>query len=40
MAKDAILCVIEAAQKSGEPVPYDLASASEPIWQECLSVTA
>ena len=40
MAKDAILCVIESAQQNGEPIPTDPTSASEPIRQESLSVTA
>ena len=40
MAKDAILCVIEASQKSGEPIPTEPVSASEPIRQERVRVTA
>ncbi len=40
MAKDAILCVIEASQKSGDPIPTDPESASEPVRQERVSVTA
>ncbi len=40
MAKDAILCVIEAAQKSGEQIPTDPVSGPEPVLQERLSVSA